>query len=280
MQIPVYHMEAGNRCFDENVPEETNRRLVDHIADFNLVYTEHARRNLLDEGLPARRIMLTGSPMREVLDHFRPQIESSEALQELGLDPGRYFLVSAHRAETVDNAARLKDLAASLVEVRRRWDLPVIMSTHPRTRRAIDRGMIKLLSDNVELVEPFGFFDYVKLQMNARCVLSDSGTIAEEAAMLGFPAVTLRDAIERPEALDAGTVITTGVSRGAVMDGVAAALEAPSPLDTPAEYGIRDCSTRVLRFLLSTATRHRARSGLIGDGYSWDPPSDQEASAS
>ena len=211
MRIPVYHMEAGNRCFDENVPEETNRRLVDHVADFNLVYTEHARRNLLAEGLHPRRILLTGSPMREVLEHFRPQIDASDVLVRLGLEAQQYFLVSAHREENVDSPARLRMLLDCLVAVHREWGLPVVVSTHPRTRKRVEALAADIGAADIRWMEPFGFHDYNRLQLGAACVLSDSGTIAEEASILGFPAVTLRDSIERPEALDAGSIIMTGL---------------------------------------------------------------------
>ena len=181
MKIPVYHMEAGNRCFDENVPEETNRRLIDHVADFNLVYTEHARRNLLAEGLHPRRILLTGSPMREVLDHYRPQIDGSGVLDRLALSSGGYFLVSAHREENVDLPSRLDQLVDCLAAVRDAFGLPLLVSTHPRTRKRLEARRDGVQLAGITFHEPFGFHDYNKLQLNAACVLSDSGTIAEEA---------------------------------------------------------------------------------------------------
>src|SRR5699024_3468726 len=177
MHIHVYHMEAGNRCFDENVPEETNRRLVAHVADFNLVFTEHARRNLLAEGLHPRRIMLTGSPMREVLDHYRPQIAASTALDKLGLHPKRYFLVSAHREENVDSQDRLRQLLRCLEAVQKQWNLPVVVSTHPRTRKRLETLCGFTPDNRILFMEPFGFHDYNRLQMHATCTLSDSGTI-------------------------------------------------------------------------------------------------------
>jgi UDP-N-acetylglucosamine 2-epimerase (non-hydrolysing) len=205
LHIPVFHMEAGNRCFDANVPEETNRRLVDHVADFNLVYTEHARRNLLAEGFEPRRILLTGSPMAEVLAHYRDRIESSGALGQLGLTPREYFLVSAHREENVDSPARLSALLEILQRLSKLWSLPVVVSTHPRTRKRLDAAATagRFGAGSLEHVvfhEPFGFPDYVRLQQEAYCVVSDSGTISEESAILGFPAVTLRESIERPQA--------------------------------------------------------------------------------
>ena len=219
MQIPVFHMEAGNRCFDANVPEETNRRLVDHVADFNLVYTEHARRNLLAEGIEPRRILLTGSPMGEVLAHYRPRIDRSNALDQLGLTKSSYFLVSAHRQENVDDPRRLGALLDVLERVRGTWSLPVLVSTHPRTRKRLDELASRSL-DGITFHEPFGFPDYVRLQEQAFCVLSDSGTISEESAILGFPAVTLRDSIERPEALDAGAMVLAGLDPASAVEAV------------------------------------------------------------
>jgi len=265
MRIPVYHMEAGNRCFDENVPEETNRRLVDHVADFNLVYTEHARRNLLAEGLHPRRILLTGSPMREVLEHFRPQIEASDVLTRLGLEQGRYFLVSAHREENVDPPERLNALLGCLHAVQARWALPIIVSTHPRTRKRLETLGVDLTGGAIRFLEPFGFHDYNRLQLEAACVLSDSGTISEESSILGFPAITLRDSIERPEALDAGSIIMTGLDRADVLASVAQVMSerdrAPDH-GVPAGYEVVDASRRVIRFILSTAGRHHAWAGI------------------
>lgn len=262
MHVPVYHMEAGNRCFDENVPEETNRRLVDHVADFNLVYTEHARRNLLAAGLHPRRILLTGSPMREVLDHYLPRIEQSDVLARLDLEPGGYFLVSAHREENVDDPRRLQHLLDCLVAVRQRWGVPLLISTHPRTRKRLDALLDGRSLDGMLFHEPFGFLDYVHLQTQARCVLSDSGTIAEESAMLNFPAVTMRDSIERPEALDTGSIIVTGLTSADVVSAVTVVTEQDAPHHQPAEYRISDCSLRTVRFILSTASRHPVWSGL------------------
>jgi UDP-N-acetylglucosamine 2-epimerase len=269
MRVPVYHMEAGNRCFDENVPEETNRRLVDHVADFNLAYTEHARRNLLAEGLQPRRIIVTGSPMREVLEHYRPQIEASDAVSRLGLRPREYFLVSAHREENVDDPERLGMLLACLEAVRGRWDLPVVVSTHPRTRKRLESLGVVTSGEAIRFMEPFGFHDYNRLQLDAACVLSDSGTISEESSILGFPAITLRDSIERPEALDTGSIIMTGLDVADVVAAVAVVLADGAGTTTlPAGYEVTDTSTRVVRFILSTAGRHHAWAGirLMDDG--------------
>ncbi len=267
MHVPVYHMEAGNRCFDANVPEETNRRVADHVADFNLVYTEHARRNLLAEGLHPRRILLTGSPMKEVLMTHLAQIESSDILNRLGLRRREYFLVSAHREENVDQPDRLAQLLECLEAVWRRWRLPVFMSTHPRTRKRLAAASDWVKPPWLTLHEPFGFHDFNRLQLDSACVLSDSGTIAEECAILGFPAVTLRDSIERPEALDAGTITMTGLDADDVVAAVEleiARVREPNlqPRTPPDEYQIDNTSERVVRYLLSTVRRHRTWAGI------------------
>lgn len=258
MKIPVYHMEAGNRSFDRNVPEETNRRLVDHIADFNLVYTEHARRHLLAEGLEHRRIYLTGSPMREVLEHHRAGIEASDILNTLGLTPQGYFIVSLHREENVDHPGRLQTLIDALGELARLHDKPVIVSTHPRTRNRIEQSGATA-DPRIQFLKPFGFYDYNHLQMQAFCAISDSGTIAEEASLLGFPAITPRDAIERPEALDVGCIVMTGVNKDAIVDGVGLAVQlhaergTQTPVPVPADYAISNTSERVAALILGTA---------------------------
>jgi UDP-N-acetylglucosamine 2-epimerase len=269
MRIPVYHMEAGNRCFDENVPEETNRRLIDHVADFNLVYTEHARRNLLAEGLQPRRILLTGSPMREVLNEYLPQIQASNVLDRLALTEGGYFLVSAHREENVDSPARLQMLLECLVAVREEWNLPIYVSTHPRTRKHLETLPEWTEPEGIVFHEPFGFHEFNRLQLSAACVLSDSGTIAEESTILGFPAITLRDSIERPEALDTSGIIMTGLDAHDVVDAVTVAMANKPARDgvstlTPNDYLIDNTSSRAVNFILSTAHRHRVWSGIRG----------------
>ena len=267
MRIPVYHMEAGNRCFDENVPEETNRRLVDHVADFNLVYTEHARRNLLAEGMHPRRILLTGSPMREVLNEYLPQIQASDILDRLALTEGGYFLVSAHREENVDSPARLQMLLECLIAVRVKWNLPIYVSTHPRTRKRLEALPDWTEPDGIVFHEPFGFHDFNRLQLSAACVLSDSGTIAEESTILGFPAITLRDSIERPEALDTSGIIMTGLDVRDVVEAVVVSM-ANRPAEhgvstaTPNDYLIDNTSSRAVNFILSTARRHKTWAGL------------------
>jgi UDP-N-acetylglucosamine 2-epimerase len=268
MHIPVYHMEAGNRSFDENVPEETNRRLVDHVSDFNLPYTEHARRNLLAEGLPPRRIMVSGSPMREVLDSYMQKIQASNILATLDLEPQKYFLVSAHRQENVDSPERLKDLLETLKKVHETWGLPVMVSTHPRTRKQLESIPGYKETKGVVFHEPFGFVDYNKLQLNAKCVLSDSGTISEESIILGFPAVTIRDSMERPEALEFGGIVMTGLKTANVIAGIRSVTEDGSSAKgtpsqaLPAGYEVTDCSTRVVRFMLSTISRHHEWAGI------------------
>lgn len=261
LRIPVYHMEAGNRCFDENVPEETNRRLVDHVADFNLVYTEHARRNLLAEGLHPRRILLTGSPMKEVLSHHAAQFANSRILDRLKLVPQGYLLASAHREENVDDPRRLSLLLDCLAAARQRCGVPVLVSTHPRTRKRLEA-----LGRRVEGVifhPPLGFIDYVRLQQEALCVLSDSGTISEESSILGFPAVTPRDSIERPEALDAGSIMMTGLDPDNLVEAIDIVVRGnKAQPDVPRDYAIDNCSERAVRFLLSTYRRHRSWSGI------------------
>ena len=270
MRIPVYHMEAGNRCFDENVPEETNRRLVDHVADYNLVYTEHARRNLLSEGLAPRRILLTGSPMKEVLDHHREAFEASTATGDLGLTPQGYLLVSAHREENVDDPMRLGALLDCLIMARDAFEMPVLVSTHPRTRKRLDRLVDRPGAAHRDLTgltfhPPLGFIDYVRLQLDAACVLSDSGTISEESSLLGFPAVTLRDSIERPEALDTGSIVMTGLDPGNVVEAAREVMRAHADgrrAQIPVDYAVDNCSERAVRFILSTHRRHEQWSGL------------------
>jgi UDP-N-acetylglucosamine 2-epimerase (non-hydrolysing) len=263
LRVPVFHMEAGNRSFDENVPEETNRRMIDHVADYNLAYTEHARRNLLAEGLHPSRIIVTGSPMREVLDANRDAIEASDVLERQKLTADGYYLVSAHREENVDDPERLDALLGTLGALAQTSGVPVLVSTHPRTRQRLEaRGS---LPAGVVFHAPFGFLDYVHLQIRARAVLSDSGTISEESSILGFPAVSLREAIERPEALDSGATITTGVTRDRVLSGVEAAVaqfRAEGPASLPAGYEITDTSRRVVNFIRSTSASHHERAGI------------------
>ncbi|MGL5406005.1 MAG: non-hydrolyzing UDP-N-acetylglucosamine 2-epimerase [Propionibacteriaceae bacterium] len=274
LRVPVYHMEAGNRCFDENVPEETNRRMVDHVSDFNLVYTEHARRNLLAEGLHPRRILKTGSPMREVLLANLDRFRDSDVVSRMGLTEQGYILVSAHREENVDRPDRLNQLLDCLEAVANETGKKVLVSTHPRTRKRLDA--LGRTVANVDFHAPMGFIDYVALQMHAYVVLSDSGTISEESSILGFPAVTLRDAIERPEALDTGSIIMTGLAPANVLEAVRIVVSdaANSSVcedgyglssireNIPEDYAIVNCSERAVRFIVSTASRHHQWAGI------------------
>ena len=260
MKIPIYHMEAGNRCFDRNVPEETNRKLVDHLSDFNLVYTEHARRNLIAEGLPARRIYITGSPMREVLEHYRSRIDESDVLDTLKLTEGGYILVSIHREENVDNQVNLKSLIQALNQLADLHQCPIIVSTHPRTRKRLDALENVESNDQLVWMKPFGFHDYNRLQMSAKCVVSDSGTIAEESSMLDFPAVTPRFSIERPEAMDTGAIVACGYTSENIVRAVqivTAQYEKGSAVQNssfvPADYSITNTSQRVLNLIVGTA---------------------------
>jgi UDP-N-acetyl-L-fucosamine synthase len=265
MKVPVYHMEAGNRCFDLNVPEETNRRMVDHVSDFNLVYTEHARRNLLAEGLHPRRILLTGSPMREVLDHYGPRVDHSTVLDRLDLEPGAYFVASAHREENVDDPDRLDRLLSCLRAVSDAWGLPVLLSTHPRTRRRMEQhGIGARRLEGIVLHEPFGLLDYLQLQRRARCTLSDSGTVSEESAILGFAAVTLRESIERPESLDSGSIVMTGLEPAGLVEAITVATHQAATEAVPcaADYRVTDTSRRVVNFILSTVRRHHEWAGV------------------
>ena len=261
MKIPVYHMEAGNRSYDRNVPEETNRRLVDHIADFNLVYTEHARRHLLSEGLEHRRIYLTGSPMREVLEHYRAQIDASDILKRLKLTAGGYFIVSLHREENVDNAERLAALMDTLNGLASKFGKPVIVSTHPRTRQRLDK-LDAITDPLVRFEKPFGFHDYNHLQMKAFCAISDSGTIAEESSILGFPAITPRDAIERPEAMDTGSIIVTGLNADTILEAINLVTTTTTIQPMPEDYAITNTSERVVRLVLGTARLSNGWDGI------------------
>ncbi len=256
LKIPLYHMEAGNRCFDFNVPEETNRRIVDHISDFNLVYTEHARRHLLSEGIPHRRIYLTGSPMREVLDFYRDTINASDVLDKLQLEPREYILVSMHREENVDFQKPLRELLQALERLAQEYNFPIIVSTHPRTRKRIDSLGYQDPTGKIRFLKPFGFGDYNRLQQQSFCTVSDSGTISEESAILGFPAVTIRKAIERPESLDCGCITMTGTDPDRIQDCVAAItrqLSDQASIECPADYQITNTSQRVVRLILGTA---------------------------
>lgn len=252
-KIPIFHMEAGNRSFDQRVPEEINRVIIDHTADVNLTYSDIAREYLLREGLPPDRVIKTGSPMLEVLEHYADRIESSDVLSRLGLTPGEFFVVSAHREENVDNDRSLGRLAAILNKVAETYNLPVIVSTHPRTQKRIEAQGLAF-AGNVRLLKPLGFHDYVRLQKSARATLSDSGTISEESSILNFPALNLREAHERPEAMEEASVIMTGLNVDRVLEGLAL-LETQErgsrrTLRRVADYGMPNVSEKVARIIL------------------------------
>jgi UDP-N-acetyl-L-fucosamine synthase len=253
MHIPVFHMEAGNRSFDFNVPEEINRRIIDHISDFNLVYTEHARRHMLSEGLPHRRIYLTGSPMKEVLDYYMPKITASQALNHLSLIPYHFLLISVHREENVDNPKNLNKILFVLNTLAKEFDMPVIVSTHPRTRKRLESIDSLSFDQRIQWLKPFGFLDYVNLQMNALCTISDSGTISEESSILNFPAISLRQSMERPEAQDTGSIILTGFNPETVLDSVRISIDEKSigvVGSIASDYSINNTSWRVLKLIM------------------------------
>lgn len=263
MHIPVYHLEAGNRSFDSNVPEELNRKLVDHVASFNLPYTEHARQNLLREGLHPRRIQKTGSPIPEVYRKFEDKIKSSMILEELGLQSDGYILVSVHRQENVDSPERLHAVLACLKAVADHWSLPIIVSTHPRTKSRLAE-LTNADIRGIHFHEPFGYLDYNRLQVESFCTISDSGTISEEASVMGFLAVSLRDSIERPEALERGSVILTGLDPANLIESISLLRSNGLAESLPEGYEITDFSERVLRFMFSTARLHRKWDNLHG----------------
>ena len=248
--IPVFHMEAGNRCFDERVPEEINRRIVDHTADINLPYSSIAREYLLAEGFPADRVIKTGSPLFELLSHYRRKIGQSKVLKQLGVEAGGYFLVSAHRAENVDSDGRIVLLTEILSAVAERYAKPILVSTHPRTRKKIDALGLEF-HPLVNLLKPFGFLNYNALQLNAHAVLSDSGSISEESAILGFPAINLRDAHERPEAMEQAVVMMTGLTPERVLQALEMLEAQDHPPLLPADYAVPDVSEKVVRIILS-----------------------------
>ena len=255
LKVPIFHMEAGNRCFDQNVPEEINRKLVDHISDINLPYTEHSRRYLLAEGYRREHIFVTGSPMPEVLGQYREQIEGSPVLERLGLNAGRYLLVSAHREENIDNEANFSSLMNAINNMADRYGMPVVYSTHPRSRKFIEqRGFV--FHPLVQSLAPFGFYDYNQLQKNAFCVLSDSGTLSEESAILGFAGVLIRTSTERPEVLDKGTMVIGGITGSDIEAAIELAVamrgnQEPSAL--PPDYLDTNVSVKVVKIIQSYA---------------------------
>ncbi|EPR4991267.1 non-hydrolyzing UDP-N-acetylglucosamine 2-epimerase [Vibrio navarrensis] len=253
-KVPIFHMEAGNRCFDQRVPEETNRRIVDHTADINLTYSTIARDYLLAEGLPADRVIKTGSPMFEVLHHYMPQIDSSDVLARLGLQKGQFFVVSAHREENVDSPKQLAKLAETLNTVAQHYNLPVIVSTHPRTRNRIEAQGLEF-HPNIQLLKPLGFHDYNHLQKNAKVVLSDSGTINEESSIMNFPALNMREAHERPEGMEEASVMMVGLGAERVMQALQILESQPSGgerlLRQVYDYSMPNVSDKVVRIIHS-----------------------------
>lgn len=254
-KIPIFHMEAGNRCFDQRVPEELNRKLVDHLSDVNFVLTEHARRYLIAEGIKAELIFKTGSHLREVLDFYKPKIKDSDVLNRLGVESGRYFIVSVHREENVDSSEGLQDILETLNSLADNYQFPVIVSVHPRTRKKLSDFGIGELNPNIKFLKPFGFCDYIKLQMEAFCVISDSGTITEEASLLNLPAVTIRNVHERPEGMDEGTLIMSGLKKERVLDAVKVIVShfkrGERVISPVADYDKISVSKQILRVVLS-----------------------------
>lgn len=253
-QIPIFHMEAGNRCFDQRVPEETNRKIVDHISDINLTYSDIAREYLLREGLPADRIIKTGSPMFEVLNHYMPFIEASDILNRLALENHKYYVVSAHREENINNQSNFTGLIDSLNLVAERFDLPVIVSTHPRTRKMIDAAGLSI-HRNIQLLKPLGFNDYNALQLHSKAVLSDSGTISEESSILNFPALNIRQAHERPEAMEEASVMMVGLNPERVLQGLLQLESQKRGKDrsfrTVDDYSMPNVSDKMVRIIIS-----------------------------
>lgn len=253
--IPVFHMEAGNRCYDDRVPEEVNRRVIDHSSQVLMPYTERSKENLLKEGVPGNRIFVTGNPIYEVLKYYEDRTEASTILDTLKLISGGYFLVTAHRAENVDDEERLRNIMAGLNAVQKEHDIPVICSLHPRTRNRMAQFGLAAENDNIRMLEPLGLFDFVKLEQNAYCVLSDSGTVQEECCLFGIPNVTIRDTTERPETIECGSNILSGVEPGAISSCVRLAVNRSLDWTPPAEYLEEHVSDTVMKIVL---------------GYTWE----------
>jgi UDP-N-acetylglucosamine 2-epimerase len=254
-KIPIFHMEAGNRCFDQRVPEEINRRIVDHTSDINLPYTEHARRYLLNEGLRPETIIKTGSPMKEVLAYHQTGIEASRILNKLAIERGNYFIVSMHREENIDSDDHFNALLDSLNMIAKNYACPIIVSTHPRTRKRLQTLAYHDHSEHIRFLKPLGFYDYIKLQMNAACVISDSGTITEESSILNFPAITIRQTHERPEGMDEGTLIMSGLEPSRILDSIKVvashAAKEKRPFRLIHDYDTENVSKKVVRIIFS-----------------------------
>ena len=254
-KIPVFHMEAGNRCFDQRVPEEINRKIVDHLSDINMPLTEHARRYLIAEGLKPETVIKTGSPMKEILTFYKDKITKSNIIKQLKLKPGDYFIVSTHREENVDSEENFKNLLDSLKTIVKKYNKRIIVSTHPRTMKKLEALKLKGLDPKIEFMKPMGFFDYIQLQLNAFCVISDSGTITEESSILNFPAVTIRQAHERPEGMDEGTLIMCGLVKERVLNSIDIVTsqhsKSPRQFRLVPDYDVDNVSKKVIRIIMS-----------------------------
>ncbi len=256
LQIPIYHMEAGNRSFDQNVPEEINRKIIDHIADFNIVYSERSRQHLITEGYPHRKIYLCGSPLNEIYNTYKSKLSATKILSKLNISPNDYFLVSIHRQENVDLPNKLLSILEILNEIAKKYERKIIVSTHPRTKDRLDNLINQKYHERIYFLKPFGFFDYLNLQKNALTVISDSGTISEESSILKFPAITIRKSMERPEAIDSGSIILTGLDKEVVLKSIDLVVEQNSKQlanTIPNEYQVSNTSWRVLKLILGTA---------------------------
>lgn len=249
-KIPVFHMEAGNRCFDERVPEELNRKVLDHLSDINLTLTEHARRYLIAEGIRPETIIKVGSSMKEVLNDNKELIEKSNVLERLELEKKRYFVLSLHREENVDNPINFKSLIDAINDISKKYDMPIIFSAHPRTRKKIESMNVKF-DDKVKYMKPLGFNDYNKLQKNAFCVISDSGTITEESSIMGFPAITIRQAHERPEGMDEGTLIMSGVNSKDIIDSIEIVTKEENKPSIVKDYDVEHVGMKMVRIIMS-----------------------------
>ena len=251
MGIPVYHMEAGNRCYDDRVPEEVNRRIIDHSSDILMPYTERSRQNLIREGIEGKRIYVTGNPINEVINHYHHDVQQSEILSDLNIESGRYFLVTMHRAENVDVSTRLQSLVDTLEKLQQQYSIPIIVSTHPHTRNRLESGGIKPVSELIRFMPPFGFFDFIKLERNAMCVISDSGTVQEECALFRVPNITIRDVTERPETIECGSNLVCGVDVDHILKCVQVVLQRNSEWRIPGEYLAENVSDVVTKILFS-----------------------------
>jgi len=252
LKIPIFHMESGNRCFDQNVPEEINRKISDHISDINITYTEHSRRYLLSEGFRKDHVFVSGSPLTEVLEKNKTNISESKVLHSLNIEKDKYFVVSLHREENIDLNDNFHQLCKSINAVAQKYKLPIIFSTHPRTLKKIESNNFKF-DPLIKISVPFGFFDYINLQKNAYCVLSDSGTISEESTILNFPALSLRTSTERPEAIDTGSIIIAGITEFEILNSIEICKNtySDSIKHMPAEYSVRNVSSRIIRIIQS-----------------------------